>query len=258
MVTVPSAYQGYVNSMAQATGIPAPVVAAQANEESGFNASAVSSAGAEGWLQFLPSTYNAYATQAGVPQGSEFNPGDEAKVYDVYMTQLLKQEGGSVFKALEAYNAGPGNLSAGSGYANAILKAAGQSSSLQAGAGTGSAGNATTTSSGFNLLDPATWLPTVFNSAATVLGVSSFKDMMQRLGLILLGVTLILVGILVLARGNNSSKINITTGSSTDENGQTTTTRRVKHPLGSSTSKTVSGGSMETGAGKAIEAAAVA
>lgn len=131
-INVPSQYQGYLQTMEGVTGIPYDVLAAQAYIESDFNAKAVSSSGAEGWLQFLPSTYNTYAAQAGVPSGTEFNPQDETAVYDTYMAYLLKIEGGNIYKALEAYNAGPGNLSAGAGYATQIENMAGVSQSATA------------------------------------------------------------------------------------------------------------------------------
>lgn len=116
MTAVPSQYQSYVTAAAKATGIPEAVVAAQIEAESSFNPNAVSPAGAEGIAQFEPGTFAAYGS------GSPFDVGDAFAAYAKYMSALLKQEGGDVRKALEAYNAGPGNLPAGSGYANLILQ----------------------------------------------------------------------------------------------------------------------------------------
>lgn len=118
-VNVPIAYQGLVTYMSQATGLPYQVVACQANEESGFNANAVSPTGAEGWLQFEPGTW------ASVGHGSPFNIVDAAQAYVVLMRQLLREFHGSVRLALAAYNAGPGNTTAGLGYADTILRCAG-------------------------------------------------------------------------------------------------------------------------------------
>ncbi len=204
MVTVPKAYQQYVQQAAQGTGLPYAVVAAQAQAESNFNASAVSTAGAEGWLQFLPSTYNAYAPMAGVPQNTEFNVADETKVYIAYMNDLLKQEGGSIFKALEAYNAGPHNLAAGSGYASSILQTAGVSQSATAGTGAGV--NVVTT--GIHIPGTGITIPTspsdfaslIFGGLLKALGIPDLKDLFQRLALILLGVALLLVGIRILTQ----------------------------------------------------------
>lgn len=255
MVSVPSQYQPDITAAAQGTGIPASVVGAQAQEESGFNPAAVSSAGAEGFWQFLPSTYQGVAAQAGVPSNSEFNVGDETKAYVVYMNQLLQQEGGSIYKALEAYNAGPGNLSAGAGYANAIMQNAGVSTSATAGTptqtaqtagltigipGLGNIGIPSPTSIGEDIISG------LFGGLLNMLGLSTLKDLLQRLALILLGVLLLIVGIRVLSQGRSQQTFNIQTGSETE----TTPTRK-------RTSTTKSGG-LRTGAVDAAEAAAVA
>jgi Transglycosylase SLT domain len=254
----PSQYATYIQSAASGTGIPQGVVQAQAFTESGYNPAAVSPAGAEGFWQFLPSTYNAVASQAGVPQGTEFNVADETKAYIVYMNQLLSEEGGNVFKALEAYNAGPGNLSAGASYATQIEKEAGVSQSTSAGQSTPS--NVQTAGISFpnplggiaSLLDPMTWLKDIGSWILGGFGLSSAKDLWQRLGLILLGVALILVGVRILSSGTGGSKsapVNIT-----EENEE-------RSPVSKSRKTTVESGSKaatKTGAGDAIEAAAVA
>lgn len=212
MVTVPSQYQQYINQAAQSTGLPVSVVAAQANQESGFNPNAVSSAGAEGFWQFLPSTYNSVASQAGIPPNTEFNVADETIAYTTYMNQLLQAEGGDVFKALEAYNAGPGNLAAGSGYATNILLNAGEPTS-----GLVATPNASLTS--FNPLNPFSWfsgigssvtstidnaikstIENMFNDILKTFGIPSWKDLFQRLGLILLGAILVIVGVVILSK----------------------------------------------------------
>lgn len=120
-VNVPRNYILLVKYASIHTGLPYQVVACQANLESGFNANAVSPAGAEGWLQFLPSTFAEYG------HGSPFNPQDEMYAYVNFMNQLLRDFGGNVRYALAAYNAGPGNVRAGLGYADTILSCAGSS-----------------------------------------------------------------------------------------------------------------------------------
>ena len=118
-VRVPANKVLLVKLMSGATGIPYNVIACQANLESGFNDNAVSPAGAEGWLQFLPSTFRSYW------HGSPFNPVDAANAYIVFMRALLREFGGNLRDALAAYNAGPGNIGAGMGYADTILSCAG-------------------------------------------------------------------------------------------------------------------------------------
>jgi hypothetical protein len=127
-VSVPAQYQSLVTSAAATLGIPVGVVAAQIDYESSFNPNAVSPAGAQGIAQFMPGTWSSYGS------GSPFNAVNAFAAYVKYMATLLRQEHGSVRDALAAYNAGPGNLSAGYGYADHILAAAGQGTTLTSGA----------------------------------------------------------------------------------------------------------------------------
>lgn len=125
---VPLPYRPLVARAAAGTGLPPNVVAAQANLEAGFNARAVSPTGAEGWLQFEPATW----ASTGVP-GSPFDPAAATTGYVRLMGGLLRRYGGNVRDTLAAYNAGPGNLAAGYGYADTILARAGAPSTLTAG-----------------------------------------------------------------------------------------------------------------------------
>jgi hypothetical protein len=111
-------------------GVPCQVVVQQITLESGGRADAVSPTGALGPAQFEPGTWRSQGCA-----GSPTNVTDAMKCYAKFMYQLVQQFHGNVRDALAAYNAGPGNLQAGYGYADAILAAAGQSSGLAAGAG---------------------------------------------------------------------------------------------------------------------------
>jgi soluble lytic murein transglycosylase-like protein len=84
-------------------GIDPSILAAMASQESGFNAGAVSATGAQGLMQFMPTT----AKNLGV------NPLDPASAVDgaARYRSSLKQQFGSTDLALAAYNAGPGNVS---------------------------------------------------------------------------------------------------------------------------------------------------
>jgi len=124
-----------INAAAAATGMPCAVVRAQIAMESGGDPNAVSPTGAQGVAQFEPGTW----ARTGCA-GSPFNVADAMACYSKLMGQLIKQFGGDVQKALAAYNAGPGDLAAGMGYANTILGNAGSGAGLSASGGTGSSG----------------------------------------------------------------------------------------------------------------------
>jgi peptidoglycan DL-endopeptidase CwlO len=96
----------YANLFQQAGaryGISPSLLAAVASQESGFNPSAVSRAGAQGLMQFMPAT----------AQGLGINPLDPSSAINgaaKYLSQLTSQFG-STSLALAAYNAGPGAVS---------------------------------------------------------------------------------------------------------------------------------------------------
>jgi hypothetical protein len=216
-VQVPTQFVPLINQMASATGLPYNVIAAQANEESGFNTQAVSPTGAEGWLQFEPSTYASYTAAAGVANGTEFNASDESKVYDVFMSDLLKEFNGNVSDALAAYNAGPGNLQAGAGYASTILSNAGEGSTIVA--SPNASQNPTATLTSFNPLNPASWLPSIFSG----LGITTdIEDILERGALMLFGGILIVIGIVRMSNSSGSNPKNQPTAqqsdTSTDDN----------------------------------------
>lgn len=118
-VTVPADVVQYIQQASNGTGIGFQIVACQVNMESGFNPNAVSPTGAQGPYQFEPGTW------AGYGSGSPFNWADSTRAYINYMNALARIEGNDIFNMLAAYNAGPGNLSAGAGYAQSILDCAG-------------------------------------------------------------------------------------------------------------------------------------
>ena len=195
-INVPSQYQQDVTNAAKATGLPADVVAAQIDYESSFNPNAVSSAGAEGIAQFEPGTWSSYGT------GSPFDPTAAFAAYAKYMEELLKEEGGSVRKALAAYNAGPGNLGAGYGYADHILGVAGQGTNITAGSGssTSSSSSSSSDSSG-GLLSFPSEIVGFFSKGTTDLStvLAVFKAFFQPSTYIRMGAGVFGIFVLVIA-----------------------------------------------------------
>ena len=96
-------YANLFTSAASRYGVDPSLLAAVANQESGFNPSAVSPAGAQGLMQFMPST----------AQGLGVDPMDPASSVNGAARYLstLTQQFGSTDLALAAYNAGPGAVS---------------------------------------------------------------------------------------------------------------------------------------------------
>jgi peptidoglycan DL-endopeptidase CwlO len=83
-------------------GIDASLLAAVASQESSFNASAVSPAGAQGLMQFMPATAKGLGVNA-------LDPTSAIDGAARYLSSLTKQFG-STELALAAYNAGPGTV----------------------------------------------------------------------------------------------------------------------------------------------------
>ena len=87
-----------------------PLVLAIVRQESAFRAGAVSSAGARGLMQLLPSTAKQMATGLKIPFAREkltTDPNYNLKLGQAYFSKLLNEFNGSYVLALAAYNAGP-------------------------------------------------------------------------------------------------------------------------------------------------------
>jgi soluble lytic murein transglycosylase-like protein len=95
-------FSAEINAAAQKYGVDPALLKGLIRQESNFNPSAKSPAGAAGLCQLMPGTAAALGCT---------NPLDPNQAIDAgakYLSQQLKAFGGDVRKALAAYNAGPG------------------------------------------------------------------------------------------------------------------------------------------------------
>lgn len=108
---VPNGWGPLVEAAARDAGLPASIVAAQLDQESGWNENAVSPVGAQGIAQFMPATWASYGDG-----GDPFSATDAIPAYGRYMAELkqgVQPIAGDdaellVQLTLAAYNAGPG------------------------------------------------------------------------------------------------------------------------------------------------------
>lgn len=90
-----------IDTESKEQGVDSKLLRAVMEQESGFRPCAVSSKGAEGLMQLMPST--AEELQLSDP----FDPKQNIEAGAKYLKQLLAKYGGDIAKALGAYNAGP-------------------------------------------------------------------------------------------------------------------------------------------------------
>lgn len=116
-VEVPAEYQEAITRAAAASGISEALLAAQIEQESGWDEQAVSTAGARGIAQFMPATWEQYG-QGADPFDGEAGIAAQAR----YMADLYEQVGGlagndedQIRFTLAAYNAGFGAVRSAGG-----------------------------------------------------------------------------------------------------------------------------------------------
>jgi len=97
-----SSYEAMIEQAAARNGIEPAVLHGLIQQESGFDPSAASSAGAAGLTQLMPGT----AASLGV--ANPLNPAESIEGGARYLGEMMRQFGGNTADALAAYNAGPG------------------------------------------------------------------------------------------------------------------------------------------------------
>jgi len=98
-----------VGETAEREGLSADLLRGVIRQESGFRPCVVSTKGAMGLMQLMPST----AEQFGI--ADPFNPASNLDGGARFLKQLLTRYGGDIPKALGAYNAGPSRVDAAGG-----------------------------------------------------------------------------------------------------------------------------------------------
>jgi len=113
-IIYPLQHREALEAQAQARQLDSSLVAAVIWQESTFDAGAVSSAGARGLMQVMPSTGRVLFRGLGRrPRTRDLNdPKISLELGTLYLKQMLDRFGGRVEQALAAYNAGPHRVNA--------------------------------------------------------------------------------------------------------------------------------------------------
>lgn len=105
----PIKYEAEIAAASERFGVEKSLVFSVVNVESGFNKTAISSKGAVGLMQLLPSTAEELAANLGMKDFDLQNPEDNITLGTYYLSILSKKFENSD-AALCAYNAGPANV----------------------------------------------------------------------------------------------------------------------------------------------------
>lgn len=125
---VPEDLATRIHAIAQSEGVPTSIAFGLVFTESSFRPRAVSSAGAVGYTQLLPST--ASWLVPGTQRSELFRPDTNLRIGFRYLRYLVNRYDGDLRLALTAYNRGPGTVDSllesgrdpGNGYANRVMQ----------------------------------------------------------------------------------------------------------------------------------------
>lgn len=99
-----------VSSIASQHGVPPALAAAIAHQESGFNNSMVSPAGARGVMQVMPGTFDYVHRVLGEGPHDPSSPQQNTTAGVLYLRQLLQETGGDQSAAVASYYQGPASV----------------------------------------------------------------------------------------------------------------------------------------------------
>jgi soluble lytic murein transglycosylase len=98
---------------AQYVGVETPLVLAIIRQESAFDVTATSPAGAQGLMQLMPGTARDVSAKLGIPYSPTSliaSPEYNVNLGSSYIREMLQRFEGSYILALAAYNAGPSRV----------------------------------------------------------------------------------------------------------------------------------------------------
>lgn len=105
----PLKYENFIVKYSTEYGVDPALVAAVIMQESRFNPKAVSGAGAQGLMQFMPGTAATMAREVGRTSYDIFDPETSVQFGAAHIRDLLIKYNGNIDAALAGYNAGTGN-----------------------------------------------------------------------------------------------------------------------------------------------------
>jgi soluble lytic murein transglycosylase len=102
--------EGWPLAISPPSGLEPAIALGIMRQESSFDPTAVSGAGAEGLMQLMPGTARKTSKDDGIPYNNLFDPNQNMALGTAYLAGLIQQFGNCLPLAIAAYNAGPQNV----------------------------------------------------------------------------------------------------------------------------------------------------